>query len=107
MAVVGSAALIVALVTALYAAGAALVGARTARPQLVASARRAIFSVAGVGTPCVVVAGGAGLCALCVVVLEVSYVRSDFSFALVANNSSTDTPLFYRLTPMWSSQPGS
>src|SRR3954447_14885965 len=94
MATVGSAALIVALITALYAAGAALVGARTARPQLVVSARRAIFSIAG-------------LCTLCVVVLEVAYVRSDFSFALVANNSSTDTPLFYRLTAMWSSQPGS
>src|SRR3954470_23543246 len=94
MAAVGSAALIVALVTALYATGAALTGARTARPQLVVSARRAIFSIAG-------------LCALCVVVLEVAYVRSDFSFALVANNSSTDTPLFYRLTAMWSSQPGS
>src|SRR3954470_5993385 len=94
MAVVGSAALIVALVTALYASGAALVGARTGRPQLVVSARRAIFSIAG-------------LCTLCVVVLEIAYVRSDFSFALVANNSSTDTPIFYRLTAMWSSQPGS
>src|SRR6266576_4621016 len=94
MAAVGSAALIVALVAALYASGAALAGARTGRPQLVISARRAIFSIAG-------------LCTLCVVVLEVAYVRSDFSFALVANNSSTDTPLFYRLTAMWSSQPGS
>src|SRR5207244_939719 len=36
-----------------------------------------------------------------------AYVRSDFSVALVAKNSSTDTPLFYRLTAMWSSQPGS
>src|SRR3954464_2912708 len=94
MAAVGSAALIVALVTALYAPGAALTGARTARPQLVVSARRAIFSIAG-------------LCALCVVVLEGAYVRSDFSFAVVPNNSSTDTPLFSRRTAMWSSQPGS
>src|SRR4051794_20926616 len=114
MAAVRPAALIVALVTAPYATAAAparaaltagpvpaphataaaLPGARPARPQRAVSARRAIFSIAG-------------LCALCVVVLEVAYVRSDFSFALVANNSSTDTPLFYRLTAMWSSQPGS
>src|SRR5438093_11559605 len=94
MAALGSAALICALITALYATGAALAGVRTGRPALVVSARRAILCVAGLTT-------------LCVVLLEVAYVRSDFSVALVAKNSSTDTPLFYRLTAMWSSQPGS
>ena len=34
-------------------------------------------------------------------------MRSDFAFALVASHSSTTTPLFYRLTAMWSSQEGS
>jgi cytochrome c-type biogenesis protein CcmF len=94
MPAVGTAALIVALATALYSSAAALVGVRTGRPALVVSARRAIVCVAA-------------LCTLCVVLLEVAYARSDFSFALVANNSSTDTPIFYRLTAMWSSQPGS
>jgi cytochrome c-type biogenesis protein CcmF len=94
MAALGTAALICALLTALYASGAALAGARTNRPALVVSARRAVFCVAGLTT-------------LCVILLELSYVRSDFSLALVANNSSHDTPLFYKLTAMWSSQPGS
>src|SRR3954469_22028705 len=94
MAALGSAALICALITAVYACGAALAGIRTRRPALIVSARRAVFCVAG-------------LCTLCVVLLEIVYVRSDFSLALVARNSSHDTPLFYKLTAMWSSQPGS
>src|SRR3954470_7986690 len=94
MTAVGTAALLVALATALYASAAALVGVRTGRPALVVSARRGMICVAALTT-------------LCVVILEVAYARSDFSFALVANNSSTDTPIFYRLTALWSSQPGS
>ena len=34
-------------------------------------------------------------------------MNSDFEFATVASHSSTTTPLFYRLTAMWSSQEGS
>jgi cytochrome c-type biogenesis protein CcmF len=34
-------------------------------------------------------------------------VRSDFTFELVASHSSTTTPLFYRVTAVWSSQEGS
>src|SRR5438874_3162198 len=41
------------------------------------------------------------------VMLESAYLRSDFSYKLVAQNSSTDTPTFYKLTAMWSSQEGS
>src|SRR4029450_12324229 len=33
--------------------------------------------------------------------------RSDFSYELVATNSSTDTPTFYKFTAIWSSQAGS
>src|SRR2546423_5626892 len=94
MAPLGSAALICALITAVYASGAAVAGARTGRAALVVSGRRAIFCVAG-------------LCMFAVVLLETAYLRSDFSLALVTNNSSHDTPLFYKLTAMWSSQPGS
>ena len=39
--------------------------------------------------------------------LEIAFVRSDFSYSLVQRYSSTDTPLFYKLTAMWSSQEGS
>ena len=41
------------------------------------------------------------------VILEAAFLRSDFSFALVASHSSTTTPTFYRATAVWSSQEGS
>ncbi|HEX6026387.1 MAG TPA: cytochrome c-type biogenesis CcmF C-terminal domain-containing protein, partial [Solirubrobacter sp.] len=45
--------------------------------------------------------------AVAFVLLEAAFVRSDFEYAVVASHSSTTTPLFYRLTAMWSSQEGS
>ena len=50
------------------------------------------------------------LCALltlCVIVVEVAFLRDDFGFAIVAEHSSLATPTFYKLTAMWSSQEGS
>ncbi len=91
---VGRVCLVVGFGLSLYAVYAALYGVRSANREWVASARRAIYALAA-------------LMALAFVVLEVAYVNSDFSFALVANNSSTTTPLFYRLTAVWSSQGGS
>jgi cytochrome c-type biogenesis protein CcmF len=90
----GAACLIAAPFACLYAVGAAIVGARRDDRRLVISARRAVYA----------------LCALltvAVVVLEAAFIRSDFSVALVADHSSTTTPLGYRLTAMWSSQGGS
>src|SRR3954467_5733017 len=94
MASIGSACLIVALLTAAYSAVAALYGARSGRRQFVVSARRAMY-------------GMAGLLLLAMGLLEMAFVRSGFSFSLVQHYSSTDTPLFYKLTAMWSSQQGS
>jgi cytochrome c-type biogenesis protein CcmF len=94
MAGVGSACLAVGLVTALYAVGAALYGARSGSSPAVVSARRAIYALAG-------------LLLLAFAVLEAAYLRSDFGFELVAQNSSTDTPTFYKFTAIWSSQAGS
>ncbi|HEX8075523.1 MAG TPA: cytochrome c-type biogenesis CcmF C-terminal domain-containing protein [Thermoleophilaceae bacterium] len=91
---VGDACLVIGMLTALYAAGAAVYGARTGRRQFVTSARRAMYCLAG-------------LLAVAMLMLEAAYLRSDFSFQLVAQNSSTDTPTFYKLTAMWSSQEGS
>src|SRR6202011_420142 len=88
----GSAALWVALLTAIFAGLAALFGRNDRR--WVDCSRRAVYA----------------LCALltvCVVVLEAAFVRNDFSFALVAGHSSLTTPIVYRLTAMWSSQEGS
>jgi cytochrome c-type biogenesis protein CcmF len=50
------------------------------------------------------------LCALltvCVIVIEAAFLRSDFSFRLVAEHSSTTTPTGYKLTALWGSQGGS
>ena len=41
------------------------------------------------------------------VLLEAAFLRSDFSFALVAEGSSTDTPTFYKVSAMWDTQDGS
>jgi cytochrome c-type biogenesis protein CcmF len=86
--------LIIALLTAAYAACAAIRGARGDGREWVVSSRRAIYALAA-------------LLSAAVVVLESAFLRSDFSFGLVADNSSTTTPTFYKLTAMWSSQSGS
>ena len=94
MAGVGSAALTVGLLAALYAVGASLYGAVSGRREWVTSGRRAIYCVAG-------------LCVLAFAILESAFLRSDFSFKLVAEGSSTDTPTFYKVTALWATQDGS
>jgi cytochrome c-type biogenesis protein CcmF len=91
---VGTAALVVGFGTALYAVGAGAYSGLAGRREWAVSARRAIYALLG-------------LLVLAMVLLEAAYIRSDFSFELVAQNSSTDTPTFYKLTAMWSSQAGS
>src|SRR3954451_2313030 len=94
MAGVGSACLAVGLLTAVYAVGAAIYGARGGGPRWVTSARHAMYALAG-------------LLVTAFVILESAYLRSDFGYELVAQNSSTDTPTFYKFTAIWSSEPGS
>jgi cytochrome c-type biogenesis protein CcmF len=91
---VGYACLVVGLLTMVYAAVASVYGARSGQRQFVVSARHAFYCLAA-------------LTILAVVILESAYLRNDFSYALVSQNSSTDTPTFYKLTAMWSSQAGS
>jgi cytochrome c-type biogenesis protein CcmF len=92
--ILGSALLAAALLAALYAAGAAVYGARTGDRRWVDSSRRSVYAMAALITTAVVL-------------LEIAFVRDDFHFALVAEHSSTTTPTFYKLTAMWSSQEGS
>jgi cytochrome c-type biogenesis protein CcmF len=94
MAGIGSAALVVALMAALYAVVAALVGARRGRRDLVVSARRAFYCIAGLLT-------------LCFVLVQIAFVTGEFHWAIVYERSSEATPLFYKLTGMWSTQEGS
>jgi cytochrome c-type biogenesis protein CcmF len=94
MAFAGHIALVLALLVSLYGIGAALYGARTGRREWVDSGRRSVYCLAVVLT-------------LAMVILEVAFVRNDFSYVAVANTSSTTTPLLYRVAAMWSSQEGS
>jgi cytochrome c-type biogenesis protein CcmF len=43
----------------------------------------------------------------CIVIIEVSFATNDFTFNIVAEHSSIETPMFYKLAAMWSSQEGS
>ena len=94
MATVGRALLILALAVAAYGIVASIYGARSGRPQWVASGRRAVYAVAA-------------LCTGAFAILELAFLRSDFTFATVASHSSTTTPFFYRAAAAWSSQEGS
>src|SRR5579871_4160691 len=94
MAPVGRTLLIVALLIAGYGIFASLYGARRGGAQWVDSGRRAVYALAGVTT-------------IAWVILEAAFLRSDFSFNVVASHSSTTTPTFYKLAAPWSSQEGS
>src|SRR5947199_1811392 len=94
MALIGRALLILALLDAAYGAGASIYGARTGRREWVQSGRRAVYALAGLATAAFVI-------------LEVAFLRSDFSYNVVAAHSSTTTPTFYKFAAAWSSQEGS
>jgi cytochrome c-type biogenesis protein CcmF len=94
MADVGSACLAVGLLTAVYATFASIRGARSGSRRWVASGRRAIYCLAA-------------LTVLAFAILESAFLRSDFSYKLVAEGSSTDTPTFYKVTAVWATQDGS
>src|ERR1700693_675986 len=94
MAPVGRALLILGLGVAGYGICASIYGVHTGRPQWVDSGRRAVYSLAGLMT-------------VAWVILEAAFLRSDFTFNVVAQHSSTTTPTFYKLAAPWSSQEGS
>src|SRR6201985_851436 len=94
MALTGRALLILGLAAAVYGACASLYGVRTGRREWVDCGRRSVFTLAALMT-------------LACVILEAAFLRSDFSFNVVAGHSSTTTPTFYKMTAPWSSQEGS
>jgi cytochrome c-type biogenesis protein CcmF len=89
----GSAALALAFLTAGFAAVAALLG-RNGERRWVDISRRAVY-------------GLFGLLTFCVIVIEIAFASDDFSFSIVQQHSSIETPAFYKLAAMWSSQEGS
>jgi cytochrome c-type biogenesis protein CcmF len=78
----------------LYGIGASLYGARTGRARWSDSGRRAVYGVAILLT-------------LAFGILELAFLRSDFSVKVVAEHSSTTTPALYRAAAAWSAQEGS
>ncbi len=94
MATVGQACLLIALGLCGYGAVASVYGARTRREAFVLSGRRSLYAVAM-------------LVSAAFVILEIAFLRSDFSYTVVAAHSSTTTPWYYRAAATWSSQQGS
>ncbi len=90
----GRACLFLALAIAPTGAIASLYGARAHRRDWVAVGRRSVYALAAVLT-------------VAFIVLEAAFLRSDFSFRVVASHSSHATPPFYKAAAMWSSQEGS
>jgi len=76
-----------------YAAESATsVGGRQERWVL--ASRRAVYAACGLLT-------------VCVALIEVAFANDDFSLSIVQQHSSIETPAFYKLAAMWSSQEGS
>jgi cytochrome c-type biogenesis protein CcmF len=94
MALIGRALLILGLLVALYGIGASLYGALSGRRAWVISGRRAVYALAGLMTAAFAI-------------LEIEFLRNNFSFNVVASHSSTTTPTFYKMAAAWSSQEGS
>jgi cytochrome c-type biogenesis protein CcmF len=93
MASLGSALLGLAFLAALAAGAMALVG-RNGDERWLRYSRRTVY----------------GFCALltaCVVIIEIAFAGDDFSFNIVQQHSSIETPAGYKLAAMWSSQEGS
>jgi cytochrome c-type biogenesis protein CcmF len=90
----GRACLLLALGVCAYGIGASLYGVRRGRPEFALSGRHSVYALAGILT-------------VAFAVLELAFLRSDFSFNTVADTSSTTTPTFYKAAAVWSSQEGS
>jgi cytochrome c-type biogenesis protein CcmF len=93
MASLGSVLLALAFLAAVAAAVIALLGRHGDRRRVELS-RRAVYAFCGLLTACVAI-------------IEIAFAGNDFSFKIVQEHSSIETPSFYKLAAMWSSQEGS
>ena len=93
MASLGSVLLALAFLAAVFAAVVALVG-RNGTRRWIELSRRSVYAFCGLLTACVVI-------------IEIAFAGNDFSFNIVVQHSSIETPPFYKLAAMWSSQEGS
>ncbi|HEY3434933.1 MAG TPA: cytochrome c-type biogenesis CcmF C-terminal domain-containing protein, partial [Solirubrobacterales bacterium] len=93
MASLGSALLGLAFLSALGAGALALAGRGGDERRLLQS-RRVVYAF------CALLTG-------CVAIIEIAFAGNDFSFNIVQQHSSIETPPFYKMAAMWSSQEGS
>jgi cytochrome c-type biogenesis protein CcmF len=93
MASLGSALLALAFLAAGAAAALALAGRNGDRRRIDLS-RRTVYAFCALVTACVAI-------------VEIAFAGDDFSFNIVQQHSSIETPEFYKLAAMWSSQEGS
>ncbi len=93
MASLGSVLLALAFVVAVTAAAFALAG-RNGERRWTDRSRHAVYAFCALVTACVAI-------------IELAFAGDDFSFNIVAQHSSIETPEFYKLAAMWSSQEGS
>ena len=94
MAVLGRVLLMTALAVSVWGLVATIAGIAGSRSQLVSAGRKAMPILAG-------------LLVAAFALLEVAFLRDDFSFVVVASHSSTTTPTIYKAAAAWSSQEGS
>ncbi|HVE31905.1 MAG TPA: cytochrome c-type biogenesis CcmF C-terminal domain-containing protein [Mycobacteriales bacterium] len=94
MAFLGTYGLMLGLVLSVGGAVIAAAGARTDRPALVETARRIAFAVLAT----MVVVNGAMLAAL---------LSNDFTLRYVADNSSRETPVSFKVLSLWAADDGS
>jgi cytochrome c-type biogenesis protein CcmF len=93
MASLGSVLLALAFLAAVSAAAIALLG-RNGDERRVEISRRVVYAFCGLLTACVVI-------------IEIAFATDNFGFKIVQEHSSIETPSFYKLAAMWSSQEGS
>jgi cytochrome c-type biogenesis protein CcmF len=89
----GGALLALAFLTTVFAAALALAG-RNGERRWIDLSRRCVYAVFFLLTACVAI-------------IELAFAGDDFSFNIVTQHSSIETPTFYKLAAMWSSQEGS
>ncbi len=89
----GSALLALAFAAMVAAVALALAG-RNGEERWIVASRGAVYAACGLLT-------------VCVVLIEIAFANDDFSLSIVQQHSSIETPAFYKLAAMWSSQEGS
>src|SRR6202049_3498954 len=94
MPLIGKLALALALIVAIYSIGANLLGIRRNSPDLLVSARHALWAMCAMVT-------------VAVAALWTGLLTSDFSLEYGASYSSVTLPIQYKIAALWGGQQGS